>query len=267
MATESKMDVDVVQTNMEKNDQKNVIMEEIRNEIQGDVSKTVEDMSASIESKVQMACEKKVVKIVEKSIEENLKNCIEKSVEKHLKAAFEANEKKGKRSNKSGSKNENDQSKRIRFDDYVEEVDKRWKRSLISDGSRLESVQRRLLDKNADQNFGIILNEIKRETLEDMEKLKVEKTRMTIETEPKLKFMTCQYYQSGRCKQNVYSGLHLDKNHARNGKGFIHGCALCYVLAKGIVEHPLFECDLIKDLDEAAKAPGIYIPYLMVLKE
>ena len=145
-------------------------------------------------------------------------------------------------------------------------VEERWKRQGY-DSSRIESVRRRLLEADADDNFGTILHQIKDETLSDMIKLKVETGRMTIDPNPKLGLRTCQYYQSGRCKQTSFSLVHLDRNYLTNNRGYVHGCSLCYLISKGIVEHRLWDCELIIQLDEAAKDPDNFKPVLLVLKD
>lgn len=145
-------------------------------------------------------------------------------------------------------------------------VEERWKRQNY-DSSRIESVRRRLLEADADDNFGTILHQIKDETLDDMKKLKVETGRMTIDPNPKLGLRTCQYFQSGRCKQTAFSLVHLDRNHLTNNRGYVHGCSLCYLISKGIVEHRLWDCELILQIDEGAKDPDNFEQVLLVQKD
>ena len=81
-------------------------------------------------------------------------------------------------------------------------------------------------------------------------------------------FLHCQnkYSKSGRCKQTSYSLVHLDRNHLTNNRGYVHGCSLCYMISKGIVEHRLWDCELIIQLDELDD-PENFKPVLLVHKD
>ena len=239
--------VEVKNDNLSKNETK-LFLDEMKN----DMRKTMADYKSSM-----LADCKSVLKEIESKIDTS-------------KGANASRQKRQKDSggNSSGSRNDYDkrgEPKRQKIEKKLV-VEERWKKQGY-DRSRIESVRRRLLEADADDNFGIILNQIKKETLEDMTKFKVENIRMTIDPNPKLGLRTCQFFQSGRCKQTSYSLVHLDRNHLTNNRGYVHGCSLCYMISKGIVEHRLWDCELIIQLDESEKDPDIFKPVLLVLKD
>ena len=241
------VEVEVTNDNLSKNETK-LFLDEMKN----DMKKTMADYKTSM-----LADCKSVLKEIESKIDTS-------------KGANASRQKRQKDSGgkASGSRNDYDKrgepSKRQKIEKKIV-VEERWKKQGY-DRSRIESVRRRLLEADADDNFGIILNQIIKETHEDMTKFKVENIRMTIDPNPKLGLRTCQFFQSGRCKQTSYSLVHLDRNHLTNNRGYVHGCSLCYMISKGIVEHRLWDCELIIQLDELDD-PENFKPVLLVHKD
>jgi len=124
-----------------------------------------------------------------------------------------------------------------------------WKR-LASDKSGLDSIRRRLNHFGTDPiAFGQCLHFIKEETLERLKNTKFGIQRMTIDSKPSTQFRPCQFYQSDQCRQTIYSNVHLDTFYKENKKAYVHGCSLCYKLSFVIVEHAMYDCTIVAELD------------------
>jgi len=139
-----------------------------------------------------------------------------------------------------------------------------WKK-LASDKSGLESIRRRLNHFGTDPiAFGQCLHFIKEETLERLKNTKFGIQRMTIEPKPSTQFRPCQFYQSDQCRQTIYSNVHLDTFYKENKKAYVHGCSLCYKLCFGIVEHAMYDCSIVAELDRKDENKS-YSPTLLGL--
>ena len=125
--------------------------------------------------------------------------------------------------------------------------DPQWKR-IMSDKSGIESIRRRLNKFGEDQNaFGQCLHFIKEETKQRLKNGNLEINKLT--TEKVSQFRPCQFFQIKKCRQTMYSGVHLDRNFEVNKKAYVHGCSLCHKLFSGIVEHSMSDCMIVAELD------------------
>ena len=126
-------------------------------------------------------------------------------------------------------------------------TDPQWKR-IMSDKSGIESIRRRLNKFGEDPNaFGQCLHFIKEETQLRLKNGNLEIKKLT--TEKVSHFRPCQFFQNKKCRQTMYSGVHLDRNHEINKKAYVHGCSLCHKLFSGIVEHSMSDCMIVAELD------------------
>ena len=126
-------------------------------------------------------------------------------------------------------------------------TDPQWKR-IMSDKSGIESIRRRLNKFGEDPNaFGQCLHFIKEETKQRLRNGNLEITKLT--TEKISQFRPCQFFQIKKCRQTMYSGVHLDRNSEVNKKAYVHGCSLCHKLFSGIVEHSMSDCMIVAELD------------------
>ena len=126
-------------------------------------------------------------------------------------------------------------------------VDPQYKR-IMSDKTGIDSIQRRMKKFGEDPTaFGQCLHYIKEETKERLKKGNFELPKLT--NEQVSQFRPCLFYQVNKCRQTLYSNVHLDKLSERNKKAYVHGCALCHKLSFGIYEHSMNDCMVVAELD------------------
>ena len=126
-------------------------------------------------------------------------------------------------------------------------TDPQWKR-IMSDKTGIESIRRRLIKFGADPTaYGQCLHFIKEETQKRLKNGNLEIKKLT--TEKVSKFRPCQFFQFQKCRQTMYSGVHLDRMYEVNKKAYVHGCSLCHKLFSGIAEHAMSDCMVVAELD------------------
>ena len=146
--------------------------------------------------------------------------------------------------------------------------------------TRLKSVQERMKKiKPKDTNdYSMFLRILKTEMEEDLEHFNLEINRFTIDENPELEGRCCIFYQFNGCpghrpcnKPFIHgherTRIHRDERNRNmrdqnwredSSHNFIHGCILCQSMRKGIVNHPLYKCELFSELDNHEKDPMTY---------
>ena len=129
--------------------------------------------------------------------------------------------------------------------------------------SRMKWIQRNLKEIKNREEFDIFLGKACKLIREDAESKDLEIVRMTLDPNPSLSGRPCYFFQFNgsnilKCQHEFihpskpYRELFKMMEYSRKGfeiKLFMNVCQLCWLLRKAGVEHSLFNCEMVMELD------------------